>query len=305
MNARNHSFRRRYAKARQQNLDLGGLRAVKIGAPPALEDLYYELMEMGWPAFSLLVSVAFLSINGIFGVLYAYIPGAVANAVPGSVIDGFFFSVDTLATVGYGTMAPANHLGHALATVEVLIGIFFTASTTGLVFARFSRPRSSLLFSRVAVVDSGQGSVTLMVRVASTRSRPLADVSAQMTLVRKLERPDGRSHRQFIELPLVRSRNPMLGLVWTLLHKSSADSPFVEALLQRDSLLILVTVGGLDTLLASPVFGGHTYTLSDLRMEHEFVDIVRELKDGELLVDLARLHDTQPILDRSISNVAI
>ena len=111
--------------------------------------------------------------------------------------------VETLGTVGYGNMAPVTHLGHAIAATEILIGLFFSATITGLIFARFARPRTSFVFSRVAVLGQRENRRTLMVRLASTRLRPIANVNAQLSWLQKLELTDGRVFRQLVEPPVV------------------------------------------------------------------------------------------------------
>ena len=156
-------------KVRRQVVSFAGTPAIKLGAPSPLGDLYYWVMEMRWPVFIGLAALLFVAINLMFGLLYAALPGSVAGAEPGSIADGFFFSVDTLGTVGYGVMAPGNRIGHAIAALEILTGLFFSATMTGLVFARFARPRQSLEFSNVAVIGRYAGQRALMVRVASDR----------------------------------------------------------------------------------------------------------------------------------------
>src|SRR5581483_975763 len=159
-------------RPRRQHVTAAGFRAVKLGTPPAFSDLYYRTMEMRWPSFIAAVTMVFVLLNVAFALIYAALPGSLLNAAPGSIVDGFFFSVETLGTVGYGNMAPATHLGHSIAAAEILVGLFFSATITGLIFARFARPRDSLIFSRVAVVGRYDGKPALMVRLTSTRARP-------------------------------------------------------------------------------------------------------------------------------------
>jgi inward rectifier potassium channel len=281
-------------KPRRQVINLGGFPAIKIGAPAPFADLYYWVMEMSWPMFIGLVSLLFLVINIVFGLIYAAMPGAVVNAQPYSVVDGFFFSVDTLGTVGYGVMAPATRFAHAIASIEILTGLFFSATMTGLIFARFARPRQSLEFSRVAVIGRHQGSKALMVRVASTRSRALADAQAQMSFLETHHLGEGRFFRSLVTLPLVRDTNPLLGLSWTLVHLLADDSPVLAALASEDRFLLTVTIGGVDTLLAGPSLGGVRYDRDQIRADHEFVDIISE-EDGVVRLDMTLLHETVPI----------
>lgn len=282
-------------KPRKQNVQFGGFQAVKTGTPSPFTDLYYWVMEMTWPAFVALSSGVFVAINLLFGAVYAIFPGAIYNAAPGSLADGFFFSVDTLATVGYGVMAPATRLGHAIAAVEVLIGLFFSATMTGLIFARFSRPRESLLFSRVAVIGRFERQRALMLRVAMMRSRPLADAAAQLSWLETIETQDHRTFRRLTPLALVRDRNPTLGLSWTLVHLIDDDSPLLAALSGEERFMITLTVSGLDTLLATQSTGGMRYRREDVLVDHEFVDVVTE-EAGVMCLDLDRFHDAVPIL---------
>jgi len=274
-------------------LDLGGFRAVKIGRPSAATDLYYATMEMSWPAFIGLVSVSFVLINLAFGILYALLPGALLNAAPGSIADGFFFSVETLGTVGYGNMAPATHLGHFIAATEILLGLFFSATMTGLIFARFARPRTSFAFSRIAVIGQRENRSVLMLRVASTRLRPIADVSAQFSWLEKVTLTDGRTYRQLVELPLVRSHNPSMAFAWTLVHEIEDGSPMFEQLRGDGEFRLTVTISGTDTLLASQALGGQTYGREDVLIDHEFDDMMND-STGVLEFDLTKLHDAHP-----------
>jgi inward rectifier potassium channel len=281
-------------KPRRQIIDLGGFPAIKIGAPPPVADLYYWVMEMSWPVFVGLVSLLFLALNILFGCIYAAMPGAIANAAPYSLLDGFFFSVDTLGTVGYGVMAPATHLAHAIASVEILTGLFFSATMTGLIFARFARPRDSLVFSRVAVIGRYEGKRALLIRLASTRARPLADAIAQVSWLENRDLPDGRVFRRLVELPLERNRNPMLGLAWTLTHVIEEDSVMYAALRGSGRFQLTVTVSGLDTLLASQSVSGHSYAREEILIDHDFDDVIVD-RDGVIHLDLTRLHGVFPI----------
>jgi len=283
-----------FKRPHRQRIDLGGFQAFKVGGPHPLSDLYYRTMEMTWPAFIGFVTLVFIGINVAFGAIYASFPGAIANAAPHSFTDGFFFSVETLATVGYGNMAPASHLGHSIAACEILLGLFFTATNTGLIFARFARPRASIVFSKVAVIGLYRGQPALMVRMASIRTRPLADVTAQLSWLQRVDEPNGGTYRRLVELPLVHSHNPMLSLSWTLVHLLEPDSELLKALLGTDRFILAAMVGGLDTLLATQSLGGHSYGRKEVLIDHQFADVVTDV-EGILHLDLRRLHETRAL----------
>jgi inward rectifier potassium channel len=277
-------------KLRRRYVNMGNRRAIRIGGPGAAHDLYNWTMEMAWPAFVALAATVFIVINIGFGLIYQAMPGAVLNAAPGSFLDAFFFSVETMATVGYGNMAPATHSGHSVALVEIMVGLFFTATFTGLIFARFARPRESLIFSDVAVICDYEGKRALMVRVALKHTRPLAAATAQVAVLARKEMSKGRSIAGFVDLPLVRPAVAMINMSWTLIHIIDGDSPLVAALASDEPLALIVTVSGQDTLLARQVFGGTSYDRSAVLPDHNFVDVMSN-RDGTIHMDMTRLHD--------------
>lgn len=281
-------------RARKQNVTVGGFRAVKIGTPAPFGDLYYKTMEMSWPWFVVAVSIVFVLLNIGFGVLYASLPGAISGLRPGSLAQGFFFSVETLGTVGYGNLAPQSMAGHSIAALEILVGLFFSATITGLIFARFARPRNSLLFSKVAVVGRIDGRRALMVRLTSTRLRPLADATAQIAWLERVDLPEGGLMRRLVDLPLVRSHNAMMGLSWTLIHIIEDGSAFLETLKGTDQFSLTVSVTGTDTLLATQSIGGSTYRREQILIDHEYVDVISDV-DGIVQLDFLNFHDARPL----------
>lgn len=251
-------------------------------------------MQARWPAFFGVVVLVFLLINVFFGLIYAALPGAIGNAEPGSLPDAFFFSIETLATVGYGNMYPASWTGHAIASVEILLGLFFLATVTGLIFARFSRPRAGLLFSRYAVIGRYEGKKAVMMRAAWTRSFPLVDVTAQLSWLEQVIDSNGRTLRRLRELELVRSHNPMLGLSWTLIHILPDDSSMMAAIERKEPMLLILNVSGTDMLLASPSQAMQRYGRKEIHLDHDFVEMVTVEDDGFTL-DLSKLHEVEPI----------
>ncbi len=283
--------------SRHQSVDIGGIRAVKHGAPWGPGDIYYELMEMGWPAFAGVVSILFVVVNAFFGTIYALLPAAVDHLPRGSLAAGFFFSVETMTTVGYGEMAPATTFGHVIVTVEILVGLFLIAMLYGLIFQRFARPREGMMFSDALVVTTVEDVRVIMFRIAGTRARPLADVAVEIGLLKTFKLPNGREYRRNLDLPLRNPRNAMMALAWTLVHDLTDDSELAKVIGGDDPIRLTVTVRGLDTLLSNPIFASHVYTRGDIRHDHEFADIFDYHDDGSIHLDLTRLHETHPTSD--------
>ncbi len=259
-------------------------------------DPYHVVLSLTWPQFFFTLVLAFVLVNLVFGTLYWLLPGSVANARADAFFDNFFFSVETLATVGYGVMSPASLPGHILASIEILTGLVGTALITGLVFARFSKPTARVLFSRRAVVRDFNGQRVLMLRMANERQNRIVEATAKLSLVRNEVSAEGESFVGFHDLPLSRERNPVFALTWTLIHPIDESSPLHgldSVRLAADRSRLVVSVTGHDETMAASVFTGKEYGVEDLVFDGRFVDILRMTPEGKRVVDLTRFHDIE------------
>jgi inward rectifier potassium channel len=278
-------------------IDLRGLTAVKVGVSRfAVDDPYYLVLTLRWPTFLATVLGLYVAINLVFGTLYWLVPGSVNNAPPGAFGAAFFFSVETLATVGYGFMTPATVYGHVVATVEIFVGMFLTALVTGAFFARFARPRARLVFSDTAVIAPYDGGQALMMRVASRRLQGISEATARISYLRNEPVGDTR-FRRFNELKLVRNNIPILSLSWTLIHVIDESSPLwgmnADRLADEEPTL-MASITGFDEAISSAINDRHTYRPEQVRFGHVFTNILRDLPDGFIELDLTRIHDTTP-----------
>lgn len=171
-------------------------------------DVYHQMLTMPWTWFFAVQAAVYLLFNVVFAVFYLAAPGSVTNAKPGSFADAFFFSVQTMATIGYGVMAPATLYANILVTVEALLGMASFAVAAGLIFARFSRPTARVLFSRVAVVTPFNGVPTLMFRCANERRNQIFEAQVHVDFARQETSAEGLELRRSYELTLQRDRNP-------------------------------------------------------------------------------------------------
>jgi inward rectifier potassium channel len=278
-----------------------GVRAVKLGAPTFdLTDPYYLLLQMRWSSFMALVLAMFLAVNLVFATLYWAVPGSIENARPHQFGDAFFFSIETLATVGYGRMVPLTVYGHVVAACEVLAGMFLTALVTGGFFARFARPQARLLFTQSAVIAPYGSGRALMVRVASRRAHSISEMVARMTVLPGRRSSGLHSFRSFIDLKMVRKDLPVLSLSWTLIHPIDEKSPFFDLdpeALAQSGMILIVSVSGFDEAISATINGRRAYYPEDLRVNHVFSDISSDLPGGVIQIDLTRFHDTEPAPD--------
>ncbi|MEO1590931.1 MAG: ion channel [Cyanobacteria bacterium J06632_22] len=259
-------------------------------------DLYHILLTLPWFGFILLVSTSYLAVNGLFAVAYSLDEGAVAEA--DSLLELFFFSVQTMASIGYGAMHPTTVYTHWLVVIEAIFGVFFLATTTGLVFARFSLPTARILFSDVAVVAPFNGTPTLMFRTANKRHNYILEAQLWVTLVRDEMTLEGEFIRRFHDLGLVRSHTPVFTLSWTALHSLDEDSPLhghTADTLRRDRAEIIVTLTGLDETLSQTIHARHSFKAEKVYWHHKFVDILRTRSDGRAVIDYGHFHDIEPV----------
>ncbi|HYS46151.1 MAG TPA: ion channel [Rhizomicrobium sp.] len=261
-------------------------------------DFYHKILTVSWPWFFFQLAAAFIVVNLAFAMLYAVDRNGIANARPGSFADVFFFSVQTLGTLGYGVMAPRTLYANLLVTVESFTGILTIALFTGIIFARFSRPFARVVFSNVAVVAPFDGVPTLMFRAANQRGEAIMDASVVVTLARQHTTLEGVTMRRFHELKLMRSSNSLFALSWTVMHPIDRDSP-LYGLTQKDmeaqDMEIVVMLNGLDEILADRIYARHAYWADEIVWDRRFVDVISLTPGGDRVVDLTRFHDTKEI----------
>jgi len=234
-------------------------------------------------------------LNAIFA--YVYSLGGEITTVNGEGLQSFqelfFFSVQTMASIGYGAMYPKNVYAHWVVVIESLVGLFFIATTTGLVFARFSLPTARILFSKVAVISPFNGVPTLMFRTANKRKNYILEAQLWVTLVRDEYSAEGDFMRRFHDIQLVRSHTPVYSLSWTAMHQilpgGLLDGDTAETL-KRDRAEIIVTLTGLDETLAQTIHARHTFTADDIHWDHRFADILLTNVDGRRVIDFNQFH---------------
>ena len=270
---------------------------VPFGLPTSrFGDLYHSWLRASWRRIVGLVFALYLVINLVFAFGYLLV-GGVEGATPGSLSDAFFFSVQTLATIGYGKMSPVSVPAHLLVTLESICGLTGVAMITGLMFAKFARPTARVLWSDVAVIALQDGIPSLMFRVANTRGNQVVEAQLRVGLLRSEVTAEGEPIRRMHDLKLVRASSAVFALSWLAVHPITEDSKLlgetVESLL-ASSAQIYVSLTGLDDTFSQTIHSRHAYAAGDLRFGARFVDIIGPLPDGRLGVDYTKFHSTRP-----------
>jgi inward rectifier potassium channel len=262
-----------------------------------LRDPYHLAVTLSWPRFFLALLAVDLAINVVFALLYLADPGSIHNARPGAFSDAFFFSIETLATVGYGVMAPATLYGHIVSSVEILCGLVFTAIMTGLIFVRFAKPRAKILFAESAVIAGHDGAKALMIRLGNGRANLLSEAQARLSLFLLERSPDGNMTRTLHDLELVRSELPVFALTWTLVHEIGEHSPLADHTEPRLAALdarLLLSVEANDTALGARVSAIYGYNATGIRVGMRYQDAVTIDAQGRTAADLTRLSLIEP-----------
>ena len=260
-------------------------------------DLYHRSMTVYWPTFFGTAAAIFVFLNTVFAFLYWLGNEPIANVAGNEPLGFFYFSVETLATVGYGDMHPQTHFGHFIATIEIFTGMSFLAVMTGLIFARFSRPRARFIFAKNPVVTIHQGQPTLMIRIANERNNAISQATARLWLLLLETTLEGVEYRRYHELLLDRREHPMFMLTWSIFHVIDETSPLYRMtpadLTAADAALTL-NVSGVDDNSAQYLYARRLYSYQDIRWKYRYRDITSFSEQGTMVIDYSVFHEIIP-----------
>ncbi len=251
--------------------------------------IYHSLLRMSRFQFSLAIFAFYTSINVVFAMIYFIIGVDHLSGVSATgpvyirLLQAFFFSSQTLTTVGYGHIAPSGILTNFVASTESLFGILAFAVVTGLIYGRFSRPRAFLIFSENMLIAPYKGGRALMVRAASYKNNHLTDAEAQLTLALHVDE-NGRMVTRFYQLPLEIAKVSSLALSWTIVHPINDDSPLAN--LSKEQLLdskleVILNIKAFDDHFSNTVQQRTSFTYKQLIYGARFQPMFGRAGDGE------------------------
>ncbi|MFK7801637.1 MAG: ion channel [Anaerolineae bacterium] len=266
---------------------------------PFITDAYYSMLAASWWQLFAYGFIAYLIINLVFGTLYWVGPDSVVNS-NGTWAEGFYFSVQTFSTIGYGSMSPNSTWAHALVTLESFIGLVAVALGTGLIFAKFSRPSARINFSNTMVIHKRNGILTLNFRIANERaSSRIINAKIRLSVLITAETEEGHDIRRFYPLKLVRDEMPMFALMLNVFHEVDEDSPFygmsAEDYHKRVGFFV-ASFEGIDDTFSQTVQANHVYRAEDIEYGAQFVDMIEFSKDpnGRRVLMHENLSETIP-----------
>jgi len=268
-----------------------------IGAPHArFRDIYHRFLRAPWWAALLTIVAAFLFLNAVFAALYL-LTGGLANARPGSFADAFYFSVQTMGTIGYGAMYPLSPAANALVVAEAVVGLLVTAVGTGLVFTKFSQSNARIVFGHNVTISPMDGVPTLMLRIGNERANTIIEATIRVVVLRTERTKEGMLFYRMYDLPLTRERTPALARSWTALHPIVPGSLLygqTPASLKAGEVELAVTLVGLDDISLQPVHARYQYTDDKVVWGARPADILSEDETGRLVANLERFHELVP-----------
>jgi inward rectifier potassium channel len=265
------------------------------GRPRPLRDFYHALLQLSWWAMVATICGVFVLANAVFAAAYMFV-GGIEHAAPGSFLDAFFFSIQTMGTIGYGAMFPGSTAANTIVVVESITSLLLTALSTGLVVAKFSRPTARLVFTRYAVISPFDGVPTLMFRLGNERGNRIVDASIQVVLYRTERMNDGSTYYRQYDVRLTRARVLSLTRSWNVRHPIDQSSPLYGETpdsLRASEIELEVMIIGLDDVSMQTVHASHRYFAKDIVWGAKLVDVLSEEQKGRLLLDLRRFHDIE------------
>lgn len=270
----------------------------RLGAPRNWSrDLYHLMIGMPWIYFVPLLGLVFFTLNIAFACVYWLHGNGIQGAHPGSFSDCFFFSVQTLATIGYGVMAPKGLFGNFMVCIEAYVGLMSFAMMSGLAFAKFSVPQSRVIFSRCMIMGQRDGLPALMFRMANARGNQIMEVRVNLTLALDQLTQEGEHLRRLVRLPLVVPESPIFALSFLATHLVDEKSPLhglTQQQMEERNCEFIVTFSGIDDTLGQTVNGRTAYSAGDVRWGHRFADTIETDPSGLVTLDLTHFHDSSP-----------
>jgi inward rectifier potassium channel len=259
-------------------------------------DAYHFLRTATWARIMLLFAALFVISNLAFAVVLYLGHAEISNAH--GFVDDCWFSVQTMATIGYGYLAPMDSFANTIVSIESFFAIMLTALITGIFFSRFSKPSARIIFSNVAIITDHDGQRVLMFRMANERSTAIVEATVHLYMTRDEKLANGEPMRRVYDLPLKRSTSPVFALSFLVVHPIDAASPLYGA--TPESIIssgtnVVATFTGIDDQLAATVHSRYLWSTSDIIFDQRFVDLFKRDENGKRYLDLGPIHDTEPL----------
>ncbi len=263
---------------------------------------YHSLINMAWWKFNVIVLFCYFVVNLLFVTLYYFLDinhlnGMVATTNTGKFLEAFFFSTQTLSTVGFGRLNPVGITDSAIAAIESMIGLLGFAIATGLLYGRFSRPVVKLLYSQNAIIAPYKGITGFMFRIANKRKNELVEVEA-VVIMSYVETENGKDIRRFKTLPLELDRISVLSMTWTIVHPIDESSPMYKMKaedFEKKSVEWMVMIKSFEDTFSQTVHSRSSYRFHELVHGAKFINVIQPGPNGAAIVELDRINEFEMV----------
>ena len=283
----------------QRALNKDGSFNVKKENVPFSErvNFYHSLVSMPWARFFILIISGYFIVNLIFACIYMLVGVEHLTGIEGTTgfdkfLEAFFFSSQTLTTLGYGRIAPVGTAMSSVAAIESMIGLLSFALATGMLYGRFSKPSAKIKYSTCAVIAPYQDINGFMFRVINPQGNQLLEVEVTVSL--SIKRTSSQM-RNFFQLELERPKVVFLPSTWTIVHPINSYSPLYalteKDLIDKDAEFIIM-MKAFDESFSQTVYSRSSYKASEIKWAEKFVYLIKQEKDG-VSVDVGRIDETE------------
>jgi inward rectifier potassium channel len=260
------------------------------------KDLYFYFVESSWYQLFIALFFVYILSNVLFAGLYLMSPDSIINAT-NTFSEAFFFSIQTMSTIGYGTLAPSGFYANMIVTIEAAFGIVSVACVTGLIFAKISKPNAKILFSRNIINSPMNGKNSISFRVSNARGNDIVEASISLSALVDEVSIEGSHITRIKDLKLIRSKSPFFKLSWLVTHIIDEESPLFGIDLSSGKIItIIASLTGHDGVYSNTIYAQKNYNYNDIVKDMYFEDIMFQMPDGRVLIDYDKFNDLKNIL---------
>lgn len=296
-------FGYRSSKNAQDIINDDGSSNVKhIHRKKSIGDLYTYFVDISWWHFFLLILFAYTLLNIIFGLIYVSIGIEQITKPKGTFLEdflnGFFFSAQTLTTVGYGGIAPKGIAANFIAAFEALIGLLSFSFITGLLYGRFSKPKANIKFSSNLILKKHKKERAIMFRLMNSRKTVMIEPEITVTLSITKKSKNGEFKRQFYTLELERKKIMYLPTIWTVVHPINEKSPlynYTDKEIKELDAFLYILLNYHEESFAQKVYQIYSYDFEDLETNVKYSPSYNFDEDGFTVLNHNKLSEVEKL----------
>lgn len=280
----------------------GSLNIFRNQKQPFWTDISHGILSITWPKFFLFVGLIYIFVNFFFAVIYFALGHEGLQGIRHQ--DGlhfftecFFFSVQTFSTIGYGQISPVGLGQNIVVAIQALTGMLSIGLISGLFFTRFLKPTSKVVYANKALITTYNGQPAFIFRMANSRQNQIVEASVKVSAIRDTELKEGGRMRLLADMPLVRDRNSVFALSWTVIHIIDKDSPLYNLspdAMRAANMEVFVNVTGYDETFSNTVHSRRSYVADEIEFNRFYEDMMFR-KEGRTAVDLSKISLLKPV----------